>query len=191
MHCHHAGLFPRLVPSFVAVLMVAAVAWLVGGVHAADGTSGSRRILVCGGRTAIVDITPDHPEGVVEWSWPAGTREGWVLPDGNVLLALSKGVSTPKGAAVEIKRGAAGAADEIVWRYDGTQEEVNSIQKTPDGTYVLTEAGPNPRLLEIAADGSVKVEFPLACQKHNAHIDTHVPGDVKNQQLALYGDQSG
>jgi len=103
MHCRHAGLFPRLVPSFVAVLMVAAVAWLVGGAHAADGTSGSRRILVCGGRTAIVDITADHPEGVVEWSWPAGTREGWVLPDGNVLLALSKGGSTPKGAAVEIK----------------------------------------------------------------------------------------
>jgi hypothetical protein len=156
------------------MLLVAMAACVAGGLHAADATSGSRRILVCGGRTAIVDITPDHPEGVVEWSWPAGTREGWVLPDGNVLLALSKGGSTPKGAAIEIKRGVNGAADEIVWRYDGTQDEVNSIQKTAEGTYVLTEAGPNPRLLEIAADGSVKVEFPLACQKQNAHMQSRM-----------------
>ena len=31
----------------------------------------------------------------------------------------------------------------------GTQQEVHSIQKTADGTYVLTEGGPNPRLLEL------------------------------------------
>ena len=174
MHCHRAGFFSRLFPPVLLMLLVGAAACVVGETLAADATSGSRRILVCGGRTAIVDITPDHPEGVVEWSWPASTREGWVLPDGNVLLALSKGGSTPKGAAVEIKRGTNGAADEIVWRYDGTQDEVNSIQKTAEGTSVLTEAGPNPRLLEIAADGSVKVEFPLACQKQNAHMQSRM-----------------
>ena len=134
----------------------------------------SRRVLVCGPRTAIVEISPDHPEGTVEWSHPANTREGWVLPDGNVLLALSRGDGGPGGAAVEIERGRDGAADRVVWRYDGTQEEVNSIQKTPEGTYVLTEAGPNPRLLEIAADGTVKVEFPLACQKANGHMQTRM-----------------
>jgi hypothetical protein len=174
MHCRHAGFVARAGLSFVGMLLVLAGPCMSRGTHAAEAMGGSRRILVCGNRTAIVDITPDHPEGVVEWSWPAATREGWVLPDGNVLLALSKGGSTPKGAAVEIKRGANGAADTIVWRYDGTQDEVNSIQKTPEGTYVLTEAGPNPRLLEIAADGSVKVEFPLACQKLNAHMQSRM-----------------
>ena len=176
MHPHHAGFFPRSGLLFVWIAMVGAAAATVatGDSHAADAAAGSRRILVCGGRTAIVEITPDHPEGVVEWSWPAATREGWVLPDGNVLLALSKGETTPKGAAVEIKPGAGGAADAVVWRYDGTQDEVNSIQKTSTGTYVLTEAGPKPRLLEIAADGTVKVEFPLACQKQNAHMQTRM-----------------
>jgi outer membrane protein assembly factor BamB len=174
MHCRdHFSLAP-VVRSFVSMLLVPAAACMAGRTDGAVNAVDSRRILVCGGRTAIVDITPDHPEGVVEWSWPAGTREGWVLPDGNLLLALSKGGGTPKGAAVEIKRGANGAADEIVWRYDGTQDEVNSIQKTPEGTYVLTEAGANPRLLEIAADGSVKVEFPLACQKPNAHMQSRM-----------------
>ena len=141
-------------------------------VHAAP--TPSRRVLVCGPRTAIVDISPEHPEGRVEWSHPANTREGWVLPDGNVLLALSRGDGGPGGAGVEIERGKDGASDRIVWRYDGTQEEINSIQKTPTGTYVLTEAGPNPRLLEIAADGTVQVEFPLACQKANGHMQTRM-----------------
>jgi len=141
-------------------------------VSAADPTT--RRVLTCGQRTGLVEITADAPAGKVEWRHPANTREGWVLPDGNVLLALSKGGDSPRGAAVEIKRGNDGAADEVVWRYDGTQDEINSIQKTPEGMYVLSEAGPNPRLLEIAADGSVRVEIPLECQKPNAHMQTRM-----------------
>lgn len=151
-------------------------AWLgASGSNAVAAEEGrSLRLLVCGGRTAILEISPAHPDGRVEWSYPAASREGWVLPDGNVLLAVSKGGKTPGGAAVEIRRGTGGAADEIVWRHDGTQAEVNSIQKTPEGTYVLTEAGPNPRLLEIAADGKVQREFPLACQKPNAHMQSRM-----------------
>jgi len=177
MHCHRAGFKVLPVSLFWLLLVVVITSGAVEPLtpaHAAEPSAGSRRILVCGSRTAIVEITPDHPEGVVEWSWPAATREGWVLPDGNVLLALSKGENTPKGAAVEIKPGVGGAADTIVWRYDGTQDEVNSIQKSSTGTYVLTEAGPSPRLLEIAADGTVKVEFPLVCQKANAHMQTRM-----------------
>lgn len=154
--------------------------WMLGVLAAARGLDATAaegrtlRLLVCGGRTAILEISPAHPDGKVEWSYPSGSREGWVLPDGNVLLALSKGPKTPGGSAVEIRRGTDGKPDEIVWQYAGTQAEVNSIQKTSAGTYVLTEAGPNPRLLEIAADGSMKTEFPLACQKQNAHMQARM-----------------
>ena len=143
----------------------------------------SRRILVCGKRTAIVLFSPEHPDGAVEWTYPVNSREGWVLPDGNVLLAVSKGSRLPTGeivtggAAIEIRRGApetGGAEDRIVWRYDGTQAEVNSIQKTAEGTYVLTEAGPSPRLLELNADNTTRTEFALACQKPNAHMQTRM-----------------
>ena len=76
MHCHRTGCVPRQKPSFVSMLLVGVAACMVGGLDAADAMGGSRRILVCGGRTAIVDITPDHPEGVVEekeivWKWQA------------------------------------------------------------------------------------------------------------------------
>ena len=160
--------------ALLVAIMAAALHLVFAEVVAEAAPTPSRRVLVCGPRTAIVEISPDHPEGKVEWSHPGNTREGWVLPNGNVLLALSRGDGGPGGAAVEIERGKDGAADRVVWRYDGTQEEVNSIQKTAEGTYVLTEAGPNPRLLEIAADGTVKVEFPLACQKANGHMQTRM-----------------
>jgi len=147
---------------------------LAAAARPAPAAEAVRRVLVCGPRTAILEIGDPAADGRVEWSHPANTREGWVLPDGNVLLALSRGDGGPGGAAVEIARGKDGAPDREVWRYDGTQEEINSIQKTPEGTYVLTEAGPNPRLLEIDAAGKVVVEFPLGCQKANGHMQTRM-----------------
>ena len=162
----------------MTILAGTTAAWCTGG-RGADQPR-SFRLLVSGNRTAILGISPESPQGSVEWSFPTASREGWVLPDGNVLLAVNKGARLPNGdvarggAAVEVSRGRDGAADRIVWRYDGTQDEVNSIQKTPDGTYVLTEAGPKPRLLEIASDGTVRIDFPLACQKANAHMQSRM-----------------
>ncbi|MBU6277419.1 MAG: hypothetical protein KGQ61_12355 [Planctomycetes bacterium] len=153
---------------------VAVCLLLASAAIAASAAAPSRRVLVCGPRTAIVEIDAETSAGRVEWSWPANTREGWVLPDGRILLALSKSPACPGGAAVEIERGTEGVADRVVWRYDGTQEEVNSIQKTAAGTYVLTEAGPNPRLVEIGADGKAVGGFPLACQKANAHMQSRM-----------------
>lgn len=156
--------------------MVAIALALIGATppSAASAAAPSRTVLVCGPRTAIVEIDAETSPGRVEWSWPAASREGWVLPGGRILLALSKSAECPGGAAIEIERGNDGAADRVVWRYDGTQEEVNSIHKTAAGTYVLTEAGPNPRLVEVAADGTVVGGFPLACQKGNAHMQSRM-----------------
>jgi len=125
--------------------------------------------LATGSKTYILEVDKDNPHGKVTWEHPAVTREGWVLPDGNVLLAISKNKQYPGGAAIEVTR-----AGKVVWEYKGTQSEVNSIQKTPEGTYVLTEAGAKPRLLEIRADGSIAVEFPLVCQVPNAHMQTRM-----------------
>jgi hypothetical protein len=154
------------------LLLTLGAGLLCHAARAEDG--GRRRVLVCGGRTALLDIESADQDGRVEWAWPGATREGWVLSDGNILLAIAKGSQAAGGAAIELRRGTGGGADEIVWRYDGTQAEVNSIQKTPEGTYVLTEAGPNPRLLEIAADGRILVEFSLACQKPNHHMQSRM-----------------
>ena len=106
--------------ALLVAIMAAALHLVFAEVVAEAAPTPSRRVLVCGPRTAIVEISPDHPEGKVEWSHPGNTREGWVLPNGNVLLALSRGDGGPGGAAVEIERGKDGAAERVVWRYDGT-----------------------------------------------------------------------
>lgn len=135
---------------------------------AAEPTAITHSMLITGGKTYVIEEASGS-SGNVRWRYPHATREGWVLPSGNLLLAVSKCSAFPKGGAVEVTRD-----QTVVWSYQGTQDEVNSIQKTSDGTYVLSEAGPNPRLLELDASGKAVVEFPLACQKGNAHMQTRM-----------------
>ncbi|MEW4488797.1 hypothetical protein AB1L42_11980 [Thalassoglobus sp. JC818] len=120
--------------------------------------------LACGQKTYIMD-----EQGQVSWTYPTATRDGYVLEDGTIILTLNKSKAHSGGAVVRISR----EGDEtLIWK--GTQSEVNSAQPTEDGTFVITEAGANPRLLEVDAAGEVLLEFPLACQKENHHMQTRM-----------------
>jgi hypothetical protein len=140
----------------------------VTALGAADAPAITHSFLATGGRTVIVEDARGG-DGKITWEYPAGTREGWVLPGGNVLLAVSKGGAYPGGAAIEVTRD-----KKIVWEYKGTQDELNSVQKTPEGTYVVTESGKKPRLLELDASGKVLVEFALQPQTDNSHMQTRM-----------------
>ena len=151
--------------------LVAAVACLFSFITlpAADEPAITHSFLATGHKTFIWQVDAGAKEGRIAWDYPAATREGWVLPDGNVLLALTKGGTYPGGGAIEVTR-----EKQLVWEYRGTQREVNSVQKTEAGTYVITEAGPTPRLREIDATGAILVEFPLQCQTANVHLQTRM-----------------
>jgi hypothetical protein len=125
--------------------------------------------LATGGKTYLMEWAAGAATGMIAVAYPNPTREGWVLPNGNLLLAVAHCQNYPHGGAAEVTRDL-----KEVWSYQGTQDEVNSIQKTPEGTYVLTESGPHPRLLELDASGHAVVEFPLACQLGNAHMQTRM-----------------
>ena len=120
--------------------------------------------LACGQQTYIVD-----GEGKKTWTYHHSTRDGYVLANGNVLLTLSKSKKYAGGAVIEVTPG---GEEHVIWK--GAQAEVNSAQPTESGTFVITEAGPKPRLLEVTRDGKVVVEFPLACQKENHHMQTRM-----------------
>lgn len=120
--------------------------------------------LACGQSTYIVD-----GEGNKTWTYPHSTRDGYVLPNGNVVLTLNKGKRFKGGAVVEVTPD---GSETIIWK--GTQAEVNSAHPTESDTFVLTEAGPKPRLLEVNRDGEILVEFPLDCQQGNAHMQTRM-----------------
>lgn len=151
----------RLQSSFLSALMLVLLSSIGSLAFAQEIT---HRFLACGQKTYIMDS-----EGNKTWSDPRSSRDGYVLPNGEIILTLSKSKKFRGGAAVRITPE---GKETVLWK--GTQSEVNSVQPTADGTFVLTEAGPNPRLLEIDKTGKVLVEFPLECQKGNHHMQTRM-----------------
>jgi len=146
---------------------------------AADQPAG-RSFLMLGGLTQIIDAS-----GKVTWKYPAATRDGYILPNGNLLLTLSKNKPYPGGAVVEVTRD-----QKVVWEYKGTQSEVNTAIQLDNGNIMLTEAGDKPRLLEVARDGSIKVEIPLGCQITNHHMQSRMARKLPNGHYLVPQDKT-
>lgn len=122
---------------------------------------------------AATEIISD--KGEVLWKYPASTRDGWMRPNGNLLLTLSKNKDYPGGGVIEVTRDM-----KVLFEYKGTQSEVNTAQALPNGNIVLTEAGANPRLLEIDRSGKTVVEFALQCQNTNHHMESRMARKLEN-----------
>ena len=125
---------------------------------------------IAGGQTAIL-----KDDGTEVWKYPAATRDGFVLANGNLLLAVSKNKDYPGGAVVELTR-----ENKVVFEYKGTQSEVNTAQKLPNGNIMLTEAGATPRILEVDPSGKVVVEVPLQGQNTNHHMESRMARKLPN-----------
>ncbi len=123
-----------------------------------------------GVETFIVD-----GNGKVTWTFPQSTRDGWVLDNGNILLAVSKGKKYPGGAAVEVTQ-----AGKIDFEFKGTQDEVNTVQPIGKDRVLLTEAGDHPRLLEVTRSGKIAVEVPLSAQTKDHHLQTRMARKLAN-----------
>jgi hypothetical protein len=151
-------------PRFLSLLTLACV---LLALHVQAAT---HSFLALGAETYILDGA-----GKLAWSYPGSTRDGWVLPGGNILLAVSKNASYPGGAVVELKRDGS-----KVFEFKGTQSEVNTAQLVDGGNILLTEAGPKPRLLEVNREGKIVVEFPLQCQVTNFHMQSRMSRKLAN-----------
>ena len=138
--------------------------------RASGGEPITHGFLVTGSDTRIVS----H-EGNVTWSYPASTRDGWVLDDGHILLTLTKSASYPGGGVIELTR-----EGKIVFEYRGQQEEVNTAQRLSGDRYLLTEAGPQPRIMEVDRSGKVRVSVPISCQKTNFHMQSRMTRKLAN-----------
>lgn len=164
----------RTLIGFVATVFPMAPAFPADG-QPAEGQPGrpatiKHSFLALGAETAIFST-----DGKPTWSYPANTRDGWVLPNGHVLLALTKSTEHPGGAAVELDRDG-----KTVWKYEGTQSEVNTVQAVDGGRYMLTEAGAHPRLLEIDKAGTVVLEVPLQAQTADTHLQSRMARKLPN-----------
>jgi hypothetical protein len=153
--------------------LATAVVMLVCATSLPAGPAGAKithAFLATGGETYIVDAA-----GKTVWTYPHSSRDGWVLPSGNVLLALGKDRRYPGGAAVEVTR-----AGKVVFEYKGTQSEVNTVQMLENGNVLLTEAGAKPRLLEVDRKGKVVAEVPFKAQVRDHHLQTRMARKLAN-----------
>ena len=124
----------------------------------------THRFLATGAETYIVDDT-----GKVTWRDARSTRDGWVLPNGNILLALSKSKDYPGGAVIEVTKDG-----KTVFEFAGTQSEVNTVQRLESGNTLLTEAGDKPRILEVDPKGKIVVDVPIQAQTKDHHLQTRM-----------------
>jgi len=116
--------------------------------------------------TGIID-----EQGREQWAAPhAGARDGWVLPDGHILIAWANEV-------LEFDNN-----KHICWRYtlDPSNQEVGTVERLENGNTLVTELGKHPRLLEVAPGGDIAVEVPLQPETDNAHMQTRMARKLSN-----------
>ncbi|MEM8670518.1 MAG: hypothetical protein AAGG48_23535 [Planctomycetota bacterium] len=111
-----------------------------------------------------------NEQNEIEWKLDVPASDGWVLPNGNVLLALYGTPKFPNGGIVEVDR----ETKEFVFEYQGQQKETSTVVVLDNGNYLLAELGPEPRAVEINRKGDVVATTPLQCQKKNFHMQTRM-----------------
>jgi hypothetical protein len=121
--------------------------------------------LVCGPRTVIVDEA-----SAIVWESKGASRDGFVLPNGNVLVSQN-------GKARELTR-----EGKEVWSYALSEgnKELGTVFRLDSGNTLVVERGVKPQLLEIAPDGSVAVRVPLQPETDNGHMQTRMARKLAN-----------
>lgn len=116
--------------------------------------------------TGIID-----EDGKEQWKAPRnGARDGWVLPNGHVLIIWNN-------EAREFNK-----EREVIWTYelDPSNKELGTIERLDNGNTLITELGPKPRLMEITRDGEIAVEVPLQPETDNNHMQTRMARKLPN-----------
>lgn len=150
-------LFPRLVLGAFALLASLLLT------HGAEAIRHS--YLVLGGKTAIIG-----EDGQIQWEYRGGSRDGFVLPNGNVLIAWADKVE-------EVN-----PAKQVVFSYTRSPEngELSTAQRLYNGNTLVTELGRRPRLLEVNPQGQIVRDTPLQPETDNVHMQTRMARQLKN-----------
>lgn len=121
--------------------------------------------LVTGSLTALLD-----EESRVVWKTAERSRDGFVLPNGHVLVSHGKEVR-------EYTRDG-----EVVFRYALSPEnkEMGTAFRLENGRTLIIERGPKPRLLEVDSAGEIQVEVPLQPETANNHMQTRMARKLPN-----------
>ena len=100
----------------------------------------------------------------------AGARDGFVLENGNVLIAWGAEVK-------ELTRD-----HELVFHYKKSAEnaEIGTCSRLANGNTLISELGVKPRLLEVNPKGEIVLEITLQPETDNAHMQTRMARKLAN-----------
>lgn len=121
--------------------------------------------LLFGGKTSIIG-----EDNQVVWEHRGGSRDGFALPGGNVLVAYADRVE-------EVTRD-----KRVVFEYRLSKDngEISTAQRLYNGNTLVTELGRKPRLLEVGGDGKIVLEVPLQPETDNVHMQTRMARQLRN-----------
>jgi len=158
-----------LIPQFITLLFAASVAVPASSAESSNEVPIRHSYLVLGGKTAII-----AEDGKVQWEYAGGSRDGFVLPNGNVLLAFADRVEEVVPPGQRLNR--------IVFTYKRSKEngEISTAQRLYNGNTLVTELGSSPRLLEVNPKGDIVLEVPLQPETDNTHMQTRMARQLKN-----------
>ena len=150
-------ILPGLALTLAVNLTAAETGRPFGEQRSTDGIRHS--FLVTGGITAIIG-----EDNRIAWQTPGRSRDGFVLPNGNVLVSHGR-------EAKEYTR-----AGEVVWSYRLSKQnkELGTVVRLADGNTMTVERGVKPRLIELAPDGRIVVDVPLQPDSDNGHMQTRM-----------------
>lgn len=149
-------------------LFVLTLSFIAGMMHNACADEPIKHSFFIAGPSFTGIIAEDGSE---EWnSGNAGARDGFILPNGNALIAWSNEVK-------ELTR-----ENVVVFSYKKSADntELGTVQRLENGNTLITELGQKPRLLEVSAEGKIVVEVPLQPETDNAHMQTRMARKLAN-----------
>lgn len=99
-----------------------------------------------------------------------GARDGYVLPNGNLLICWSEVVN-------EYDQN-----KEVVFSYniDPANKELGTAERLDNGNTMIAELGEQPRILEIDPEGKIVVSIPIQPETDNAHMQTRMARKLPN-----------
>lgn len=110
-------------------------------------------------------------DGDVLWdSGRGGARDGFVLPNGHILICWNDVV-------LEYDQD-----KEVVFTYSlsNENEELGTAVRLANGNTMITELGTSPRIVEVDATGKIIHEVPLLPETDNAHMQTRMARKLQN-----------
>jgi len=100
----------------------------------------------------------------------SGARDGYVLPNGNILICWGDEVREYNGDKKII----------FNFKKSAAENELGTAVRLKNGNTLITESGKTPRLVEVDQLGQIKTTVPLLPETDNIHMQTRMARKLIN-----------